>query len=67
MNTSAELQKMVTTYQMIVLDAAKITVSVSWVFPFHATAGKVEFITRTSTNVLCLMSWQLAENLHLFS
>ena len=69
MNTSVEPQKMVTTYQMVVLlmDAAKITVSVSWVFPFHATAGKVEFITRTSTNVLCLMSWQLAENLHLFS
>ena len=39
-NTSVETLKMVTTYEMIVLlmDAAKITVSVSWVLLFHATA-----------------------------
>ena len=69
MNTSVELQKMVTTYQMVVLlmDAAKITVSVSWVLLFHVTAGKVEFTTRRPTNVLCLMSWRLAEEPHLFS
>ena len=69
MNTSAELQKMVTTYGMIVLlmDAAKSTVSVSWVLLFNETAGKVEFMTRRPTNVLCLMSWQLAEHPHLSS
>ena len=58
MNTSVELQKMVTTYGMIVIlmDAAKSTVSVSWALPFHVTAGKVEFTTRRPTNVSCLMS-----------
>ena len=63
---SVDQLTMISTFEMIVilLVVAKLTVNVSWDFPFPAIVERAEFTTRRYTNVLSPMSWRPVMHQH---